>query len=90
MKVFLLVVLMILAGCNPKQNYSVGDCVRVYASTSIGDFYVREVFEHRYIMSHAFKYMNVSSFFLSNEKFIFKFNELDSQNSRKIDCSEVE
>jgi len=81
----LLAMLLFAVSCNHKQLYQPKDCIRVYASIT-GDFYVREYFNGKYYVSPAFKNKHGESVFV-NEKYELA---LDSTNSRKISCSEVD
>jgi len=84
-----LVLLFLIIGCAAKTNYKEGNCIRVYSSISVIDFYVREVTPDKYVVSVIFGYID-NKLSHSVYKNVFDKTELNIDNSRKINCSEAE
>lgn len=84
----LILLLLFLVSCGSKPLYKTGDCVRLYSNVSVSDYVVREVTKSKYVISAALIYKGIPSYIGS--KYTFDIDQLDEDNSRKINCTEVE
>jgi ABC-type Zn uptake system ZnuABC Zn-binding protein ZnuA len=83
-----LIMLLLLIGCGPTPVYKKGDCVRLYTSIRVMDFFVREVFEDKYILSPAF--LKKDGLYHTKSKYSYDVTYHFHDTSKKIDCRDVE
>jgi hypothetical protein len=84
----LIALLFLLISCNSEPLYKVKECVRVAATTNVVDFYIRDMVGGKYIMSPV--YTRRGEVFVTGTKFAFNIKQLDTNNSKKINCNETE
>jgi hypothetical protein len=83
-----LIMLLLLIGCGPAPVYKKGDCVRVYSSVRVVDFFVRDVFKDMYVISPAFIKKDV--LYHTMTKYTYDITYHFHDTSKKIDCKDVE